>query len=142
MQRWNGSMSHYGFFSYAVDFTMQPGTIVTASHQGVVEWIERGYSNSDAVPGHENVIIVRHEDSTFTRYVHLSPNSERVSLSEAVNTGDTLTLSGQSGTPIAHLHFDVTKGCNDRNCQTIPFIFLNTIAHPRGLDAGTICPAR
>lgn len=142
MQGWNGSMSHYGVFSYAVDFTMQNGTIVTASKEGIVEWIEGGYSNSDAVPGHENVIIVRHEDSTFARYVHLSPNSARVRLGQTVKTGDTLGLSGQSGTPIAHLHFDITKGCNDRNCQTVSFSFVNTILQPYGPIAGTIYTAR
>ena len=142
MQAWNGSLSHYGVFSYAVDFSMQIGTIVTASRRGIVEWIESGYSNSDSVPGHENVIIIRHEDSTFARYVHLSPGSARVHIGQSVNIGDTLAFSGQSGTPIPHLHFDITKGCNDRNCQTIPFVFFNTISQPHGPVVGTVYPAQ
>jgi murein DD-endopeptidase MepM/ murein hydrolase activator NlpD len=136
-QGFNTSYSHFGTFSYAVDFGMPVGTLVTAARSGRIVYIIESYSDNDQIEGHENVVIVMHEDSTYARYVHLTPNGALVHMNQMVVPGDTVGLSGSSGTNGGpHLHFDVTKTFNGRSDQTIPFDFMNTISHPIGLQIG------
>ncbi|MFA6979306.1 MAG: peptidoglycan DD-metalloendopeptidase family protein [Ignavibacteriaceae bacterium] len=133
----NNSISHNGSFRYAVDFAMPIGTVITASRSGRVVYIVESNSDTDPTAGHENVVIVMHEDSTYARYVHLTTNGAMVTGSLTVKPGDTIGLSGNSGSSSApHLHFDVTNVSTGRNDQTIPFDFKNTIAHPIGLEVG------
>jgi murein DD-endopeptidase MepM/ murein hydrolase activator NlpD len=129
--------SHTGSFSYAVDFTVPIGTLVTAARSGRVVYVLQGHSDDDQMDGHENVVIVMHEDSTYARYVHLTFNGALVHTSQMVMLGDTIGLSGSSGTNGGpHLHFDVTKTFGGRSDQTIPFDFKNTRSHPLGLQRG------
>jgi murein DD-endopeptidase MepM/ murein hydrolase activator NlpD len=136
-QGFNTSYSHYGTFSYAVDFGMTIGTIVTAARSGQVVYILESFPDDDQTDGHENTVIVMHSDSTYARYVHLTFNGALVRINQKVVRGDTIGLSGSSGTNGGpHLHFDVTKTFAGRSDQTIPFDFINTISHPIGLQAG------
>lgn len=141
-QGFNTSFSHFGTFSYSVDFGMPIGTLVTAARSGRIVYILESYSDNDQIEGHENVVIVMHEDSTYARYVHLTFNGALVDMNQMVIPGDTIGLSGSSGANAApHLHFDVTKTFNGRSDQTIPFDFRNTISHPNGLQRGVIYEA-
>jgi len=135
-QGFNTSISHTGTFSYAIDFDMPVGTPVTVARSGRVVHTLDGYLDYDLIAGHENAVIIMHEDSTFARYVHLTVNGALVQMNQVVVPGDTVGLSGSSGTSLPHLHFDITKTLNGRNDQTIPFDFLNTIPHPVGLTRG------
>ncbi|MDP2038633.1 MAG: M23 family metallopeptidase, partial [Ignavibacteria bacterium] len=123
-QGFNMSYSHTGTFRYSVDFGMSIGTLVTAARSGRVIYILESYSNDDQMGGHENVVIIMHEDSTYARYVHLTRNGALVQINQLVVPGDTVGLSGNSGSSGApHLHFDVTKSFGGRNDQTTPFDF-------------------
>jgi murein DD-endopeptidase MepM/ murein hydrolase activator NlpD len=136
-QGFNNPYSHYGTFRYAVDLAMPIGTLVTAARNGRVVHVLASYSDYDQTPGHENVVIVQHVDTTYSRYVHLTTNGARVRLGQAVARGDTIGLSGNSGSSGApHLHFDVTRTFSGRDDQTIPFDFTNTTPHPLGLKIG------
>ena len=136
-QGFNSSPSHLGTFSYAIDFEMPIGTLVTAARSGRIVYILESYSDNDQIDGHENVVIVMHEDSTYARYVHLTLNGALVHMNQIVVPGDTVGLSGSSGTNGGpHLHFDITKTFNGKSDQTIPFDFMNTISHPVGLQRG------
>jgi len=136
-QGFNTSFSHFGTFSYAVDFEMPIGTLVTAARSGRIVYILESYSDNDQIDGHENVVIVMHEDSTYARYVHLTLNGALVHMNQIVVPGDTVGLSGSSGTNGGpHLHFDITKTFNGKSDQTIPFDFMNTVSHPVGLQRG------
>jgi murein DD-endopeptidase MepM/ murein hydrolase activator NlpD len=136
-QGFNMSPSHSGTFSYAVDFGMPIGTIVTVARSGSVVYIVESYSDDDQIDGHENVVIIMDEDNTYARYVHLTHNGALVHMNQTVVPGDTVGLSGSSGTNGGpHLHFDVTKTFDGRGDQTIPFDFSNTISHPVGLQRG------
>jgi len=138
----NNPYSHNGTFRYAVDFAMPIGTLITAARSGRVVYILERYSDNDRTPGHENVAIVMHEDSTYARYVHLTTNGVLVTEGQTVIPGDTIGLSGNSGSGGApHLHFDVTNANTGRSNQTIPFDFKNTIPHPIGLEVGVIYKA-
>ena len=136
-QGFNGPYSHTGTFTYSVDFAMPIGTLVTVARSGRVVYILENYSDDDQTEGHENVVIIMHEDSTYARYVHLTLNGALVNRNQLVMPGDTVALSGSSGTNGGpHLHFDVTKTFSGKSDQTIPFDFKNTISHPLGLQRG------
>jgi murein DD-endopeptidase MepM/ murein hydrolase activator NlpD len=136
-QGFNSSISHYGTFSCSVDFNMPIGTLVTAARAGRVVYILENYSDNDHTVGHENVVVLMHEDSTFSRYAHLTTNGALVKMNQLLMPGDTVGLSGNSGNSYhPHLHFDVTGRFSDKSDQTIPFDFFNTSSHPIGLKIG------
>jgi murein DD-endopeptidase MepM/ murein hydrolase activator NlpD len=137
LQGFNDPYSHNGTFRYAVDFTMPIGTLITAVRSGQVVYILESYSDNDHTAGHENVVIVMHEDSTYARYAHLTTNGSLVRIGQNILPGDTIGKSGNSGSEAApHLHYDVTNSYTGRSDQTIPFDFKNTIQHPIGLQEG------
>ena len=141
-QGFNMSPSHTGTFIYSVDFGMSIGTLVTAARSGRVVYIVESYSDDDQTGGHENVVIILHEDSTYARYVHLTNKGALVQINQMVVPGDTIGLSGNSGsTGGPHLHFDVTKTFTGKSDQTIPFDFINTKSHPVGLERGVLYEA-
>jgi murein DD-endopeptidase MepM/ murein hydrolase activator NlpD len=120
-----------------VDFAMPIGTLITAARNGRVVYILESYSDNDRTAGHENVVVVIHEDSTYARYVHLTTNGSLVTYGQVVAPGDTIGLSGNSGSSGApHVHFDITTTNSGRSDQTIPFDFKNTTKHPIGLQEG------
>jgi murein DD-endopeptidase MepM/ murein hydrolase activator NlpD len=136
-QGFNSSFSHYNTFKYAVDFDMPIGTLVTAARTGRVVYVVENYSNNDHLIGHENAVIVMHEDSTYARYTHLTTNGAIVERNQLLMPGDSLGLSGSSGdSNHPHLHFDVTKTFTGRFDMTIPFDFMNTSPRPVGLKSG------
>jgi murein DD-endopeptidase MepM/ murein hydrolase activator NlpD len=139
---YSGPYPHSSVFRYAVDFDMPTGTVVTAARDGVVEFVEAGYSDSYTGVATENVVVLDHGDGTYARYAHLTRNGALVRRGQSVKRGDPVGYSGSSGTPFPHLHFDVTRGCSTRDCQTVPLCFSNTIAHPAGLETGVYYPAR
>jgi len=137
LQGFSGSSSHTGTFTYSVDFGMSIGTLVTAARNGRVVYVVESYADDDQIAGHENVVIVMHEDSTYARYVHLTRGGALVQVNQSVAIGDSVCLSGNSGsTGPPHLHFDVTKTFGGRSDQTIPFDFRNTSLHPVGMESG------
>lgn len=141
-QGFNSSFSHYGTFKYSVDFDMSIGTLVTAARAGRVVHIVENYPDGDLTVGHENVVIVMHEDSTYARYVHLTTNGALVERNQLLMPGDSVGLSGNSGQSLhPHLHFDVTETNTGRSDQTIPFDFKNTKPHPLGLERGVVYEA-
>jgi murein DD-endopeptidase MepM/ murein hydrolase activator NlpD len=136
-QGFNSNPSHFGSFYNSVDFGMSIGTLVTAARNGRVVYVVESNSNSDQIPGHENVVIVMHEDTTYARYVHLTLNGALVQVNQTVACGDTIGLSGSSGTNGGpHLHFDVTKTFSGKSDQTIPFYFKNPSPHHNELQRG------
>lgn len=141
-QGFNMSYSHTGTFKYSVDFGMSIRTLVTAARSGRVIHIVESYSDDDPVGGHENVVIIMHEDTTYARYVHLTRNGALVQINQMVAPGDAVGLSGNSGSSGSpHLHFDVTKTFGGRSDQTIPFDFKNTKPHVGGLATGVVYEA-
>lgn len=142
LQGFNDSYSHNGSFSYAVDFDMPIGTVITTARSGRVVYIIETYSDDDHTSGHENVVIVKHDDASYARYVHFTTNGALVTEGQTIKPGDTIGLSGNSGSSgQPHLHFDVTNANTGRSDQTIPFDFKNTIQHPLGLKEGVLYKA-
>ncbi|HEX2189361.1 MAG TPA: M23 family metallopeptidase [Longimicrobiaceae bacterium] len=123
-------------FPLAYDFDMAVGTAVTASRGGVVVAVEERFTDGNRVPGEENLVHVRHSDGSIGRYYHLTQGGALVETGAAVQAGDPLGLSGDTGNSRGpHLHFDVAE-CPQVGCRTRAVTFRNTAAHPRGLAVG------
>ncbi len=127
---------------YGIDIRMPIGTPLVASRPGTVVRIEERFVDGDLQVGHENFIIIKHDDGTFSRYFHLTNEGAIVNVGDLVMQLDRIAFSGNSGKSTApHLHFDVTDEFCDpdsdinnelRRCQTLPVTFRNT----RALDCG------
>jgi murein DD-endopeptidase MepM/ murein hydrolase activator NlpD len=122
----NGPYGHQGHAAYAFDFIMLIGRPVVASRAGTVVAVEGRFYDGTRKPGEENFVVVQHPDSSFGRYYHLTHDGPRVTVGSAVAAGDTIGRSGNTGASAGpHLHFDVTTGCYQWGCQTIPLRFVN-----------------
>lgn len=146
------TVGHGGTQYYSVDFRMPSGTPVVASRRGKIVNIEMSFLEGDNVFGHENLLWVQHVDGTVARYYHLAHNSARVANGDAVNQGQVIALSDNTGNSTGpHLHSDVVQCLtgltpNDINTlpcgQSLPLSFKNTITHTCGLAVGTGYPAQ
>jgi murein DD-endopeptidase MepM/ murein hydrolase activator NlpD len=124
-----GKYSHTNEAAFAYDFRMPVGTYITAMRPGKVvnvrEQFKDGFNkNNDSL----NFIIILHEDSTVSRYLHITHNGALAERGQYVKAGDTIALSGNTGfSSEPHLHVDVTGYCTKAPCQTVPFSFKNCI---------------
>ena len=117
--------SHSESFRYSYDFDLPLGSLVTAARDGVVAAVEDGSRDGvDVRPEQSNFVKVRHDDGTYGRYYHLLHGGALVRPGQRVRAGDPLALSGETGTDIVHLHFDVAV-CEDNLCDTLPSDFRN-----------------
>jgi murein DD-endopeptidase MepM/ murein hydrolase activator NlpD len=124
LQGYNGPWGHNGHAEFAYDFQMPIGSPVIAARSGEVVHLVEVHDNGTRKPGQENVVVIKHPDGTFARYYHLTKGGVLVAIGEEVEQGQKIALSGDSGASAGpHLHFDVTKGCYDWGCQTIPIEF-------------------
>jgi murein DD-endopeptidase MepM/ murein hydrolase activator NlpD len=106
---------------------MPSGTPVRAARGGVVV----GARDDSDVGGADtkfereaNFILIQHSDGTLGHYVHLSKGGNRVRIGQAVQTGDWIGLSGNTGHSTGpHLHFSIFKARNGKQRQTIPVRF-------------------
>jgi murein DD-endopeptidase MepM/ murein hydrolase activator NlpD len=144
------TFSHYlvengGVGLYAIDLPMPIGTTVVAIRAGQVVAVEERFSDDDPATYHENWVMVRHQDSTVARYIHLKKNGADVDVGERVEQGQPVGRSGASGSPGGpHLHLDVQRcgpnlppGYNRKPCgYTVPLSFRNTTAESCGLRDG------
>ena len=93
---------------------------------GKVVNVREQFKDGSNTNGSLNFIIILHNDSTASRYLHITQNGALVEKGQYVNAGDTIALSGNSGLSTEpHLHVDVTGYCTKAPCQTIPFSFIN-----------------
>eukprot|EP00903_Cladosiphon_okamuranus_P016124 g14880.t1 len=102
--------THKGDLCYAFDFKLRPGTKVLAARPGVVVALcshfgEGGLKRS--LRPRANFVALRHDDGTYTRYVHLLRGGVLVRLGQQVAAGQAIARSGGTGyTSGPHLHFD------------------------------------
>ncbi len=119
-------------WKYAYDFRMVVGSIVVATAAGQVVRVVESFPNSTLIPEEENYIIIAHGVGRYSHYSHLDQGGAFVEVGQQVQQGQPLGRSGVSGTPIAHLHFQVYYS----NQMTVPVTFRNTRPHPNGLVQG------
>ena len=129
---------------YAIDILMPVATPLVASRSGTVVRIEEQFVDGDNLVGHENFIIIEHDDGTFSRYFHLTNNGALVNVGDTVLQLQTIGSSGHTGNSSGpHLHFDIVDELCDphsdinnelRKCQTLPTTFSNTRSNDCGLQ--------
>jgi murein DD-endopeptidase MepM/ murein hydrolase activator NlpD len=119
--------SHAGRFAY--DFDMPMGTEVLAARAGEVVELREHWPDEDTRGGHENVVILRHDDATLSLYIHMRQNGVLVEMGDYVSRGGLLGWSGSSGSSFPHIHFQVclrggqcSTGTNE---VTLPVSFRN-----------------
>lgn len=128
-----GPASHLGAQRYSYDIKMSIGSSVIAARSGVVEKLEKQYDDGGGCD-ELNYLSIRHSDGTLAKYLHLTKNGVLVNQGAAVNQGDPIALSGNSGCSSgAHLHFMVLTPDEK---DTLPVTFSNTTSNKRGLITG------
>lgn len=120
-------LSHaIGSYHYGTDLGSKRGTVY-AAREGVVRTIWQTSRGAW-------VLDIRHPDESGqqirTRYVHMYRDEITVRVGERVAAGQAVGRSGASGTPAAHLHFEVMV--NGRNVDPVPFM------RARGVTLGSL----
>ena len=126
LQGAHGTFSHQAGSGndYANDWDMPEGTVVLAARGGVVVGLRVDSTVHGVVErfrNSANYVIIRHDDGTYGEYLHLQPNGALVKLGEAVQVGQAIAHSGNSGyTSRPHLHFGVFRIRNDNTRESLP----------------------
>ncbi|MBS4065416.1 MAG: M23 family metallopeptidase [Chitinophagaceae bacterium] len=121
-----GKHSHFGNEQYAYDFRMPSGSVITAIRSGRVVHLREQFHDGSNTNDSLNFLIILHDDSTVSRYLHLTHNGVIPEKGDYVQAGDTIGYSGNTGKSTEpHLHIDITGYCTKAPCQTLPFSFIN-----------------
>ncbi|TQK52709.1 murein DD-endopeptidase MepM/ murein hydrolase activator NlpD [Streptomyces sp. SLBN-118] len=102
------------------DFAVPVGTLVKATHGGVV--VKAGpYGGGDG-PAYGNAIVIKHSNGRYSQYAHLSKINVRVG--QHVKTGQGIARSGNTGNSSGpHLHFEI-RTTPDYGSALNPITFL------------------
>ncbi|MEM7370893.1 MAG: M23 family metallopeptidase [Bacteroidota bacterium] len=128
IQGYKGSFSHNSDYSrYAIDFNLQIGDTICAAADGSVVGVIEGYTyggNSKRWRPYANFITLYHPQlGLFTQYVHLDHLGSFVAVGDAVQQGQAIGLSGETGfTSVEHLHFNVLKN-TESSLSSTPVYF-------------------
>lgn len=110
-QSYCGNETHQNQLHY--DFLMSMGTNIIASRSGVVIALRENQPDiepGDFVDGDAfNYINIEHIDGSVAFYAHCKQNYAFVKVGDNIGAGDTIALSGISGTSLPHLHFGVYR---------------------------------
>jgi len=111
VSQFHNTGSHTGKGSWAWDFALPQGTLLRASHNGVVR-AARGDSTiggcDSAYANDANYVVIDRGDGVESLYLHLT--DAYVSAGDVVVRGDPIGTSGQTGWACgAHLHFQIQQ---------------------------------
>jgi len=127
-QAYPGEFSHTDPSSlYAVDFEMPVGTAIHAARDGMVvevaaHFFKSGTDFKQLGPA-ANIVRILHEDGTMAIYAHLKWDSIRVRPGDAVDRGEYIANSGNTGFSTGpHLHFAVQRN-SGLAMTSVPFQF-------------------
>ena len=127
-QSHNGTYSHDNDQNrYAVDFNMDINTPIHAAREGFVVFVKEdaniGGRGAQYGP-HTNIIIIMHNDNSFSNYVHLKQDGALVEVGQKVDAGQHIGYSGNTGNSSGpHLHFDVQIPRGNGTMASIPVTF-------------------
>ena len=121
VQGYYSKLSHKN--EYSLDFKMKTGTNICAARDGKVVRMREKYTEGGTNKKYmnaANIIVIKHDDSTFAGYWHLQKDGAFVEVGDEVKAGDIIGLSGDTGySAFPHLHFWVY----DKNFNTMPTRF-------------------
>lgn len=111
----------------AVDFKMPMGALITASRGGEVTAVVESFVDGDLSRGHNNRVLIRHDDGSIAWYAHLEHNSVVVDAGDTVVTGQAIARCGNTGNTgnLPHLHFEVFRQRVYDYSDAIPVTFNN-----------------
>jgi len=108
--------AHFGVNRESVDFLISPNTKILAAAKGEVVDVkvdseEGGNDEKYAALKYQNYITIKHDNSEYSQYIHLAPNSSLVKKGDFVNQGDIIANGiGMIGyTTAPHVHFMVIE---------------------------------
>ena len=125
----NPGGGHSGQLAY--DFALQIGDTVTAARAGIVKEVREDLpdTGSSADPGTHNHIFILHSDGSVGFYAHLQQDGVLVEVGEAVERGQWIARSGNSGNTggFPHLHFGVYESWPAEEGFDLPIVFGNAL---------------
>ncbi len=128
---YNDWLTHVG--KYAIDWKMEVGTRLLAARDGVVVNVIDRFTGWGTTPDYydkANLITLRHDDGTFTDYVHLRKGGIKVRVGQRVKAGEFIGLSGDTGFgAVPHLHFMAYRMVNGKQ-ESFPVKFYSGMAKP------------
>ena len=95
---------------YAIDFAMPIGTRIVAARSGIVVAVRGEFHDGNGEDLKENFVFIQHDDGTVARYFHLTHEGALREVGEAVERGDEIGLSGNTGKSEGP-HLPTTTGC-------------------------------
>lgn len=126
----NGVGSHRGLGYYGYDLAFAMNAPLHAMRSGVVAKLQNTTKPGDpcyrggpkSCWTKANYVLLRHDDASFTLYMHL--NAVSVVVGQTVQRGQQLGLVGSTGWSTgAHAHVQRQKACSSWFCQTLPLPF-------------------
>jgi hypothetical protein len=124
---------------YAVDWTMPEETPIMAARDGTVVEVVDSFTKSgltEEFRNKANYIILRHDDNTYTLYVHLAKGGMKVKVGQKVKEGEQIALSGNTGySSTPHLHFMAYRFGSQRR-ESFPTRFKSPTDEPYSIYAG------
>jgi murein DD-endopeptidase MepM/ murein hydrolase activator NlpD len=141
IQGFDGDETHLGSMRYALDIAMPSDTPVFAARDGVVLYLQDGFTEGGTDPRfleRSNLVVVAHRDGTMASYGHLSRGLE-VRVGDTVSVGDQLGWSGATGfAGQPHLHFHVGVRMLGEPGRTIPIRLDDGNGRPLQLTDGVL----
>jgi len=143
IQGFDGEGTHLGSMRYSLDFGMPEGTPVLAAREGVVLYLQDGFTEGRADPRlleRANLVVVAHEDGTMASYGHLRAGLS-VAVGDTVSEGELLGMSGRTGfAGQPHLHFHVGVRMLGEPGRTIPIRMRDRDGEVLDLTDGAMIP--
>ena len=143
IQGFDGAETHMGSMRYSLDIAMPPYTPVLAARDGVVLYLQDGFTKGGADPAlleKANLVVIAHADGSMASYGHLSPGIE-VAVGDTVAAGQLLGWSGSTGfAGKPHLHFHVGLRMLGEPGRTIPIRMGDRAGTPIDLSEGVLIP--
>jgi murein DD-endopeptidase MepM/ murein hydrolase activator NlpD len=98
-----------------IDYLLPIGTPIVAVSGGIIIYVGDEYK--EEIYGGGFAVIIKHADSFFSFYYHLS--SLVVTDGVGIKRGERIGLSGKSNNGFPHLHFGLLKKCKKRQWRKI-----------------------
>jgi len=123
----------------AVDFMMPLGAEIVAARAGRVVEVVKTYVDGDLRRGHNNRVLIKHDDGSLAWYAHLQHESVVVAVGDTIDSGQRIARCGNTGNTgnLPHLHFEVFRSTPYDYDDAIPVSFRNAKG-PRDTNGGLV----